>query len=529
MSSPNYSPIKRALISVSDKTGIVEFAQHLTSFGIELLSTGGTFQLLQAQGIPVVEVSSYTGFPEMMDGRVKTLHPKVHGGILGRRGQDDAVMNEHGIQPIDMVVVNLYPFEQTVAKPNCSLGDAIENIDIGGPTMVRAAAKNHAHVAIVVNSASYAEVLEELTANQGQLSLTTRFDLAIQAFEHTAAYDGAIANYLGTKLLQPDGADVSAYPRTFNSQFIKAQEMRYGENPHQSAAFYIEKSPKDACIATAKQLQGKELSYNNVADTDAALETVKLFSRPACVIVKHANPCGVAEGDSLLDAYNRAYATDPESAFGGIIAFNRELDANTAAAIAERQFVEVIIAPTVSDEACAVLSNKKNVRVLTCGQWQEQGLAGFDFKRVSGGLLVQERDLGLVNEAELEVVTLRKPSPTEMADLLFAWKVAKMVKSNAIVYAKDQATIGVGAGQMSRVNSARIAAIKAEHAGLVVKGSVMASDAFFPFRDGLDNAAKVGIAAVIQPGGSMRDEEVITAANEHNIAMVFTRMRHFRH
>lgn len=529
MSSPNLVPVKRALLSVSDKTGIVEFAQKLTSFGIELLSTGGTFQLLKTQGIPVVEVSSYTGFPEMMDGRVKTLHPKVHGGILGRRGQDDAVMTEHGIQAIDMVVVNLYPFEQTVAKPNCLLEDAIENIDIGGPTMVRAAAKNHAHVAIVVNSACYSQIAEELAQNQGQLSLATRFDLAVQAFEHTAAYDGAIANYLGAQLPRPADAPASIYPRTFNTQFIKAQEMRYGENPHQSAAFYVEKAPKDACIATAKQLQGKELSFNNVADTDAALETVKLFARPACVIVKHANPCGVAEGDSLLAAYNSAYATDPESAFGGIIAFNRELDAQTASAIVERQFVEVIIAPSVTSAASAIIGSKKNLRLLTCGQWQERGLTGFDFKRVSGGLLVQERDLGLVTDDSLEVVTLRQPTPTELADLMFAWKVAKMVKSNAIVYARANATVGIGAGQMSRVNSARIAAIKAEHAGLQVEGSVMASDAFFPFRDGIDNAAKVGIAAVIQPGGSMRDEEVIAAANEHGIAMVFTRMRHFRH
>ncbi|HEY6529479.1 MAG TPA: bifunctional phosphoribosylaminoimidazolecarboxamide formyltransferase/IMP cyclohydrolase [Cellvibrionaceae bacterium] len=529
MSSSNFVPVKRALLSVSDKTGIVEFAQSLLSHGIELLSTGGTYQLLKQQGLAVVEVSSYTGFPEMMDGRVKTLHPKVHGGILGRRGQDDAVMTEHGIKPIDMVVVNLYPFEQTVAKPNCSLEDAIENIDIGGPTMVRAAAKNHAHVAIVVNSSSYSRVLEELTANQGQLSLATRFDLAVQAYEHTAAYDGAIANYLGTKLPSAADSAPSRYPRTFNTQFIKAQDMRYGENPHQSAAFYVEKNPQDACIATAQQLQGKELSFNNVADTDAALETVKLFSRPACVIVKHANPCGVAEADSLLAAYNNAYATDPESAFGGIIAFNRELDAETAAAIVERQFVEVIIAPSVTPEASAIVSSKKNVRLLECNYWKSSGLAGFDFKRVSGGLLVQERDLGLIGEENLEIVTERKPTPTEIADLLFAWKVAKMVKSNAIVYARAQATIGVGAGQMSRVNSARIAAIKAEHAGLSVAGSVMASDAFFPFRDGLDNAAKVGIAAVIQPGGSMRDDEVIAAANEHGIAMVFTRMRHFRH
>jgi phosphoribosylaminoimidazolecarboxamide formyltransferase/IMP cyclohydrolase len=525
MTGPDHVTIKRALISVSDKTGIVDFARALQAQGIELLSTGGTYKLLVENQIPATEIADYTGFPEMMDGRVKTLHPKVHGGILARRGLDDAVMQEHGIQPIDLVVVNLYPFEKTVAKPGCSLEDAVENIDIGGPTMVRAAAKNHAHVAIVVSPSRYADVLAELDNNSGALSLKTRFDLAIAAYEHTAAYDGAIANYFGR--LVTSGSE--NFPRTFNTQFIKVQDMRYGENPHQKAAFYRETNLGEASIASAKQLQGKELSFNNVADTDAALETVKLFREPACVIVKHANPCGVSEAGDILSAYEKAFATDPESAFGGIIAFNRELDARTAKAIVDKQFVEVIIAPSVSAEASAVVSEKKNVRLLQCGQWGEKSLPGLDYKRVTGGLLVQDRDLGMVTLDELEVVTKRAPTEDELRDLLFAWKVAKMVKSNAIVYASGRQTIGVGAGQMSRVNSARIAAIKAEHAGLKVKGSVMASDAFFPFRDGIDNAAAVGIAAVIQPGGSVRDEEVIAAADEHGMAMVFTRMRHFRH
>jgi phosphoribosylaminoimidazolecarboxamide formyltransferase/IMP cyclohydrolase len=525
MSSVNLVPVKRALISVSDKTGIVEFAQALHAQGVEILSTGGTYRLLTDNKIPAVEVSDYTGFPEMMDGRVKTLHPKVHGGILARRGQDDAVMSQHGINAIDMVVVNLYPFEKTVAKADCSLEDAVENIDIGGPTMVRAAAKNHAFVNIVVNASDYAAILDELKANNGSTTYKTRFDLAIKAYEHTAAYDGAIANYFGRLV---DGGS-EAFPRTFNTQFIKAQEMRYGENPHQKAAFYVEKNPQEVSIATARQLQGKELSYNNVADTDAALETVKSFAEPACVIVKHANPCGVAIGSNIKTAYDLAYATDPESAFGGIIAFNRELDEETAKAIIERQFVEVIIAPSVSAAAVEVVKAKQNVRLLACGEWSSERIGGLDYKRVNGGLLVQDRDNGMVTESDLKVVTKRVPTEAEMRDLLFAWKVAKFVKSNAIIYAKNNQTIGVGAGQMSRVNSARIAAIKAEHAGLQVAGSVMASDAFFPFRDGIDNAAKVGIAAVIQPGGSMRDDEVIAAADEHGMAMVFTGMRHFRH
>ncbi len=517
-------PVKRALISVSDKSGIVEFASALRQRGVELLSTGGTFRLLQENGLDVTEVSDYTGFPEMMDGRVKTLHPKVHGGILGRRGTDEAIMGEHGINAIDMVVVNLYPFEQTVAKPDCSLEDAIENIDIGGPTMVRAAAKNHRDVSIVVNASDYQWILDELEANNGATLYSTRFDLAIKAYEHTAAYDSAIANYFGQKV---DGGS-EGFPRTFNANFIKQQELRYGENSHQRSAFYVEKNPAAGTIATARQLQGKELSYNNIADTDAALETVKLFDEPACVIVKHANPCGVAVAATLQEAYDKAFETDPESAFGGIIAFNRELDAATASAICERQFVEVIIAPAISAEAVTAVAAKKNVRLLECGQW-EATQAALDYKRVNGGLLLQDRDLGMVSAADLKVVSKRQPTEAEIRDLLFTWKVAKMVKSNAIVYGRDGRTIGVGAGQMSRVNSARIAAIKAEHAKLEVKGSVMASDAFFPFRDGIDNAANVGIACVIQPGGSIRDEEVIAAADEHGMAMVFTGMRHFRH
>jgi phosphoribosylaminoimidazolecarboxamide formyltransferase/IMP cyclohydrolase len=529
------TPIRRALISVSDKTGIVNFAYALSQAGVEILSTGGTYKLLVENKIPAIEVSDYTGFPEMMDGRVKTLHPKIHGGILGRRGQDDEIMHEHHINPIDLVVVNLYPFAATVARDDCDLPMAIENIDIGGPTMVRSAAKNHAHVGIVVNSSDYDQVLQEINAHQG-LTHKLRFDLALKAFEHTAAYDGMIANYLGTIDQTADILSVEerdTFPRTFNSQFTKAQDMRYGENPHQKAAFYVEANPQEASIATAKQLQGKELSYNNVADTDAALECVKSFTKPACVIVKHANPCGVSvvpdnEG-GIRKAYDLAYATDSESAFGGIIAFNRELDADTAQAIVDRQFVEVIIAPSISAEAVKIVEAKKNVRLLECGAFPTERAAGFDYKRVNGGLLVQDRDNGMISSDDLKVVTKRQPSEAELHDLIFAWKVAKYVKSNAIVYAKNRQTVGVGAGQMSRVNSARIAAIKAEHAGLVVEGAVMASDAFFPFRDGIDNAAANGIKAIIQPGGSIRDDEVIAAADEAGIAMVFTGMRHFRH
>jgi len=519
--------IQRALISVSDKTGIVEFAQELTAFGIEILSTGGTARLLADAAIPVIEVSDYTGFPEMMDGRVKTLHPKVHGGILARRGLDEAVMAENAIAPIDMVVVNLYPFEKTVASADCDLSMAIENIDIGGPTMLRAAAKNHASVTVLVDSADYATVLSELRQHNGAVTDVTRFDLAVKTFEHTARYDGAIANYLGG--ISP-GGEHAPFPRTLNLQFQQAQTMRYGENPHQRAAFYVEQGPVDASVATARQLQGKELSYNNVADTDAALECIKSFTEgPACVIVKHANPCGVALGANLLEAYDRAFKTDPTSAFGGIIAFNRSLDAATAQTIIERQFVEVIIAPSVESEAHPILATKKNVRVLECGAWSDEPVVGLDFKRVNGGLLVQDRDLGRVTEADLKVVTRRAPTMEETRDLLFAWRVGKFVKSNAIVYCKGGMTIGVGAGQMSRVYSARIAALKAADEGLEVRGSVMASDAFFPFRDGIDQAAGAGIVAVIQPGGSVRDDEVIAAADEHGMAMVFTGMRHFRH
>ena len=522
MTNESSRPVRRALISVSDKEGIIEFARALHDQGIEILSTGGTARLLIDNMIPVMEVSKHTGFPEIMDGRVKTLHPKIHGGILGRRGIDDSVMKDNAIAPIDLVVVNLYPFEATVANEECSLDDAIENIDIGGPAMVRATAKNHAYVSIIVDPADYQRVLEELH-NDAVVSDATRFDLAVKAFEHTANYDGMIANYLGR--IKADGS-MDEFPRTINLQFSKVQEMRYGENPHQHAAFYTEKNPADASIATAKQLQGKELSYNNIGDTDAALECIKQFDEPACVIVKHANPCGVSVSNSILEAYNAAYSTDPESAFGGIIAFNRELDGDTAKAIVERQFVEVIIAPYISGKAIDAIAEKKNVRLLECGQWQSSN-ERLDFKRVNGGLLVQDADLLLLNE--MKVVTETQPDEQGMIDLLFAWKVAKFVKSNAIVYARNNMTIGVGAGQMSRINSARIAGIKAEHASLEVPGSVMASDAFFPFRDGIDAAHEAGIVAVIQPGGSMRDDEVIAAANEHGMAMILTGMRHFRH
>lgn len=527
-----------ALLSVSDKTQIVEFAQGLVESGFGILSTGGTFKLLKEHGIDAIEVSAHTGFAEMMDGRVKTLHPKIHGGILGRRGIDDAIMNEHGIDRIDIVVVNLYPFANTVAKDGVVMSDAIENIDIGGPAMVRSAAKNHAHVGIITSPNDYSRILDELK-NQGHLSHNTRFDLAVKAFEHTAAYDGMIASWLGARLPvdketapSDDATATTQFSRTFNHQFTKAQELRYGENPHQSAAFYVDDHATEASVATAQQLQGKALSYNNIADTDAALECVKSFTTPACVIVKHANPCGVATSENgILDAYHLAYATDPESAFGGIIAFNRELDSDTARTIVERQFVEVIIAPSIAEGVLEITSSKKNVRILVCGELPQptQRAAQFDLKRVNGGLLVQNQDLGMIDKSDLKVVTERVPSDAELDDLLFAWKVAKYVKSNAIVYAKNHQTIGVGVGQMSRVNSARIAAIKAEHAGLVVEGAVMASDAFFPFRDGIDNAAAAGIKCIIQPGGSMRDAEVIAAANEHGIAMVFTGMRHFRH
>ena len=519
-----------ALLSVSDKSGIVEFAQGLIQSGFGLLSTGGTYRLLKEHDISVTEVSDYTGFPEMMDGRVKTLHPKIHGGILGRRGIDDEIMDAHAIERIDLVVVNLYPFAQTVARSDVTMNEAIENIDIGGPTMVRAAAKNHAYVGIVTDPMDYDRVLTAL-GDKTQLGAELRYDLAVKAFEHTAHYDGMIANFLGSRV--NDTQQPETFARTFNVQLTKVEDLRYGENPHQQAAFYIDSQLVDsqACIATAQQLQGKALSYNNIADTDAALECVKAFSAPACVIVKHANPCGVAIDHDQVAAYRTAFSTDPESSFGGIIAFNTPLTVATAKAIIESQFVEVIIAPSIEEGVLQVVASKKNVRLLVSGALPkpEQRQAQLDYKRVNGGLLVQQQDLGIISANELKVVTEVQPNHSQIADLLFTWNVAKYVKSNAIVYGKNQRTIGIGAGQMSRVNSARIAAIKAEHANLATAGAVMASDAFFPFRDGIDNAAKVGITAIIQPGGSMRDDETIAAANEHGIAMIFTGMRHFRH
>ena len=524
MTSDKSGAIRRALISVSDKTGIVSFARDLTELGIEIISTGGTHKLLRDEGLPVLEISNYTGFPEIMDGRVKTLHPKVHGGILARRDLDSETMAEHDIPPIDLVVVNLYPFESTVADPDCDFSTAIENIDIGGPTMLRAAAKNHKYVSVIVDPSDYHSIIVLLKRDQAQLDEKTRFELSVKTFEHTANYDGAIANYLGRNL----DTD-SEFPRTINMQFIKKQNMRYGENPHQNAAFYTEKVVSEPSISSAKQFQGKELSFNNIADTDAALECVKSFSEPACVIVKHANPCGVAIANSLVHAYELAFKTDPTSAFGGIIALNRELDAETARAIIDQQFTEVIIAPSVAEDALQVTKRKENVRILSCGKWTKNRGKEHDLKRVNAGLLVQNKDTQIVVKEDLKVVSKRTPSSDEMRDLLFAWHVAKYVKSNAIVYCKDNCTIGIGAGQMSRVYSAKIAGIKAADESLVVEGSVMASDAFFPFRDGIDAAAEAGITAVIQPGGSMRDEEVIEAANEANMAMVFTGIRHFRH
>jgi len=521
--------IKTALISVSDKAGIVELAKALDALSVKILSTGGTAKMLADNGIDVTEVSDHTGFPEMMAGRVKTLHPTIHGGILGRRGIDDDVMKEHQITAIDMVVVNLYPFAQTIAKPDCDFATAIENIDIGGPAMVRSAAKNHAAVSIVVNPSDYSDIIAELENNDGMMSHDSRFKLAVKAYEHTANYDGQIANYLGGIDTEQEELTHKTFAQTCNLQFHHAQSMRYGENPHQKAAFYVEANPAEIGIASAKQIQGKELSYNNIADTDAALECVKQFTTaPACVIVKHANPCGVAVADTQMKAYDKAFATDPTSAFGGIIAFNEPLHADVAAEIIKRQFVEVIIAPSIDEAALPILAEKKNVRVLACGQWGDP-VQTLDYKRVNGGLLVQERDLGLISKEDLKLVTQTVPTAEQIDDLLFCWKVAKFVKSNAIVYAKNQQTIGIGAGQMSRVYSAKIAGIKAADENLVVEGSVMASDAFFPFRDGLDAAAEAGIKAVIQPGGSMRDDEVIAAADEHGIAMMFTGMRHFRH
>lgn len=519
--------IKQALISVSDKAGVLEFAQGLQQLGINILSTGGTARLLADNGVPCTEVADYTGFPEMLDGRVKTLQPKVHAGILARRDLPEhvATLERHGIPTIDLVVVNLYPFAATVAKEGCTLEDAIENIDIGGPTMVRAAAKNHAHVAIVTDPADYPDLLAELQTNAGAVSDATRFGLAKKAFSHTAAYDSMISNYLTA--IDDDASGKSEYPAQINFNFAKVQDMRYGENPHQSAAFYRDLNAVPGGIADYTQLQGKELSYNNVGDADAAWECVKTFEQPACVIVKHANPCGVAIADGPLNAYKLAYATDTTSAFGGIIAFNRTLDEETAKQIIANQFVEVIIAPAATDAAQLAVAAKQNVRLLTVP------LSGahnqYDMKRVSGGLLVQSPDMLNVQATQLKVVTRAQPSAEQLQDLLFAWRVAKYVKSNAIVFCKGGQTLGVGAGQMSRVDSTRIASIKAQNAGLSLAGSVVASDAFFPFRDGVDVLAQAGARAVIQPGGSMRDEEVIAAADEHGLAMVFTGYRHFRH
>ncbi|WJF89829.1 bifunctional phosphoribosylaminoimidazolecarboxamide formyltransferase/IMP cyclohydrolase [Paraburkholderia bonniea] len=520
--------IQQALISVSDKSGIVDFARALSALGVKLLSTGGTAKLLAEAGLPVTEVADYTGFPEMLDGRVKTLHPKVHGGILARRDLPAhmSALEQHGIPTIDLLVVNLYPFVQTVAQSTCSLEDAIENIDIGGPTMLRSAAKNHRDVTVVVDPLDYTAVLDEMRANQNTVSYASNFRLATKVFAHTAQYDGAITNYLTSLTDELQHTSRNPYPATLNLAFNKVQDLRYGENPHQSAAFYRDLATPEGALANYRQLQGKELSYNNIADSDAAWECVKTFSAPACVIIKHANPCGVALGLDPAQAYAKALQTDPTSAFGGIIAFNREVDETTAQAVV-KQFVEVLIAPSFSAAALQVFSAKQNVRVLEIPLGTQQN--ALDLKRVGGGLLVQSPDAKNVQPHELRVVTKRHPTPSEMDNLLFAWRVAKFVKSNAIVFCSNGMTLGVGAGQMSRVDSARIASIKAQNADLSLTGSAVASDAFFPFRDGLDVVVNAGASCVIQPGGSMRDDEVIAAADEHNIAMVLTGTRHFRH
>jgi phosphoribosylaminoimidazolecarboxamide formyltransferase/IMP cyclohydrolase len=521
-------PLRRALLSVSDKTGLIEFARALAARGVELLSTGGTARALREAGLAVRDVADVTGFPEMMDGRVKTLHPVVHGGLLGRLGVDDAVMAEHGIGAIDLLVLNLYSFESVTARADCTLAEAVENIDIGGPAMLRSAAKNFARVAVATDPAQYAGIVDELSAHDGTLSAATRFALSVAAFNRVAQYDAAIGNYLSA--VGDATAAVPArteFPAQMHTGFVKVMDLRYGENPHQSGAFYRDQHPVPGTLATFTQLQGKELSYNNLADADAAWECVRQFDAPACVIVKHANPCGVATAAGCGEAYERAFATDPTSAFGGILAFNTTLDAATAKSILDRQFVEVLIAPDYEPAALEYCAKKANVRVLRIPHGDGRNM--YDSKRIGSGLLLQAADNRGMTAGELKQVTRRAPTRAETRDLLFAWRVAKFVKSNAIVYAKDDATIGVGAGQMSRVYSARIAGIKAADAGLEVVGSVMASDAFFPFRDGLDAAAEAGIRAVIQPGGSMRDAEVIAAADEHDIAMVFTGIRHFRH
>ncbi len=519
-------PIRRALISVSNKSGLIPFARFLVSQSVEILSTGGTQTHIKQHGIPVTGVDEYTGFAEIMGGRVKTLHPKIHGGILSRRNPDRDSMESCGIVEIDLVVVNLYPFEKTIADPDCKFEDAIENIDIGGPAMLRSAAKNHQYVTVITDNSDYERVMSEMRDHGGQTSEGLRQELAIKVFRHTSLYDQAILDYLNGCSLQPG----SAFPGVLQSSHVLKQRLRYGENPHQQAGFYVDPNHSNPGVSTAQLIQGKELSFNNIADADAAIGCVLQFDEaPACVIVKHANPCGVAVADSIHGAYEQAYQTDPESAFGGIIAFNCELDQDTASTIVERQFVEVIIAPGVSSDAADVLSSKPSVRVLQLQCMDESGESrgGLDLKKVSGGLLVQTPDSPLFEK--FECVTERSPTEQESGDLLFAWKVAKFVKSNAIVYAAGNMTLGIGAGQMSRVNSARIAGIKAEQSGLDIKGAVMSSDAFFPFRDGIDNAAEFGIKAVIQPGGSVRDDEVIAAANEHEMAMIHTGMRHFRH
>jgi phosphoribosylaminoimidazolecarboxamide formyltransferase/IMP cyclohydrolase len=523
-----HPPIRRALVSVSNKEGLLEFAHELARRGVTILSTGGTARLLRGDGIDAIDVSEVTGFPEIMDGRVKTLHPKIHGGLLGRRGIDDAVMQAHGIEAIDLVVVNLYPFAATVARPDCSFEDAVENIDIGGPAMVRASAKNHDRVAIIVDPLDYGTVLAEMDREDGTLSADTRLQLATKAFAHTAQYDAMVASYLAQASRTGGAEGAGDFPDLLPLQFRKRLDLRYGENPHQQAAFYAAGDAQGASIGSASQLQGKELSFNNLADADTALECVRQFDAPACVIVKHANPCGVAVAASIREAYDQAYRTDTTSAFGGIIAFNRPLGAATAAAILERQFVEVIVAPSVEPEAREACFSKENVRLLVTGPLTPSN-SRVEMRSVNGGLLVQTRDLGMVAPADFKVVTKRAPTPQELQDLAFAWQVCKYVKSNAIVFARGGMTVGIGAGQMSRVYSTRIAAMKARDGGLEPVGSVMASDAFFPFRDGLDAAAEHGIRAVIQPGGSMRDAEVVAAADEHGIAMVFTGMRHFRH
>jgi phosphoribosylaminoimidazolecarboxamide formyltransferase/IMP cyclohydrolase len=521
--------IKQALISVSDKTGVIDLARALRSLGVSILSTGGTAKLLAEHGIAVTEVADYTGFPEMLDGRVKTLHPKIHGGILARRDfpEHAAALAEHAIPTIDMVVVNLYPFAQTVAREHCSLEDAIENIDIGGPAMLRSSAKNHKDVVVLCDPTDYQQVIDALRST-GDLDYETRFALAKKVFAHTAQYDGSITNYFTSLGQDKLHTTRSHYPTTLNLHYEKVQEMRYGENPHQSAAFYRDLTVPAGALANYRQLQGKELSYNNIADADAAWECVKTFDDTACVIIKHANPCGVALGASVLEAYSKAFQTDPTSAFGGIIAFNRELDAHAAEAVA-KQFVEVLIAPSFSAAARQVFAAKQNVRLLEIPLGAQAGLNQHDFKRVGGGLLVQAPDAKNVQLAELRVVSSKQPTPQQLQDMMFAWRVAKFVKSNAIVFCANGMTMGVGAGQMSRIDSARIAAIKAQNAGLSLVGTAVASDAFFPFRDGLDVVVEAGATCIIQPGGSMRDQEVIDAANEHGVVMLLTGARHFRH